>query len=121
MSEVNNDSKDKNEKNKSNKGSGIIVWPLIAGVVTIGFGILLLTLRVIVPSFIIALTGIILIIYWIYVTKNKSRVTGQRNEVVCTCIICEHSQSSTCIKQKCICCSIAKGDRIVGHTNNPLQ
>ena len=121
MSEVNNDSKDKNDKNKSNKGSRMIVWPLIAGVVTIGFGILLLTLRVIVPSFIIALAGIILIIYWIYVTKNKSKVTGQRNEVICTCTICEHNQSSTCIKQKCICCSIATGDRIVGHTNNHLQ
>ena len=100
FSKINPDSGDTNDKNKSNIVSRMVIWPLIAGIVIIGFSILLLTLRVIAPSFILMLTGISLIIYWIYITKNKGEVTGQRNDVICTCVICEHNQSNDMYQTK---------------------
>jgi hypothetical protein len=109
-----------NNKRISNKRSTVI-WPLIGGIVVIAFSILLLTLRAIVPSLIIMLTGIFLIVYWIYITKTKNQGTGPKYDRKCLCAICGHKESSVCIHQKCICCSIAKGDKIVGHTNNPLE
>ncbi|TVP41566.1 hypothetical protein [Candidatus Nitrosocosmicus arcticus] len=109
-----------NNSRKSNKHSTVI-WPLIGGIAVIGFSILLLTLRAIMPSLIIMLTGISLIVYWIYIIKMKNQGTGSKYDKQCLCAICEHKESSVCIQQKCICCSIAKGDKIVGHTNNALQ
>jgi len=114
-SDRNNKNNNKNFKNKTS------VWPLIGGIAVVAFSILLLTLRAIIPSFIIMLVGIFLIIYWIYITKTKSQGIKSNIDKRCLCAICEHTESNLCIQLKCICCSIAKGDKIVGHTNNPLQ
>jgi len=114
-SDRNNKNDHKNSKNKTT------IWPLIGGIAVVAFSILLLTLRAIIPSFIIMLVGIFLIIYWIYIIKTKSQGIKSNIDKKCLCAICEHTESSICIQLKCMCCSIAKGDKIVGHTNNPLQ
>ena len=114
-----NNGKDINNHLKTINNSAI--WPLIGGIAVIGFSILLLALRAIVPSLIIMLAGIFLIIYWMFITRAKNQKNGSKYDRKCICAICKHSESSVCIKQKCICCSIAKGDKIIGHTNNPLQ
>ena len=114
-----NNGKDSNNHLKTTNNSAI--WPLIGGIVVIGFSVLLLALRAIVPSLIIMLAGIFLIIYWMFITRAKNQKNGSKYDRKCICAICKHSESSVCIKQKCICCSIAKGDKIIGHTNNPLQ
>ena len=111
---------DKNNRVNA-KNSTAAWWPLIGGIAVITFSILLLTLRAIIPSFIIMLAGISLIIYWIYITKTKSQEFKSNIDKRCLCSICNHTESNLCIQQKCMCCSIAKGDKVVGHTNNPLQ
>lgn len=115
----------KNNNNENNNGKsnirGTVLWPLIVGIIIIGFSIILMTLRAIIPSFIIMLTGVSLIIYWIYITRSKNLGNRSRYDKRCLCAICEHAQSSVCIEQKCICCSITRGDKIIGHVNNPLQ
>lgn len=105
-----------------NSSLNISLWPLIWGIVTVGFGIILLELRAIIPSFIIILIGISLILYWIYLTKGKnpSSPSGEK-EKRCLCAICDHQLAKECLEQKCMCCLISKNNRIVGHTNNPLQ
>lgn len=110
-----------NKNNRINTKNRTTVWPLIGGIAVIAFSILLLTLRAIIPSLIIILVGIFLIIYWVYITKTKNQGIKLKIDKRCLCAICEHTESSICIQQKCICCSIAKGDNVVGHTNNPLQ
>lgn len=110
-----------NNNDHKNSGYRTTIWPLIGGIAIIAFSILLLTLRAIIPSLIIMLVGIFLIIYWIYITKTKSQGSRSNIDKRCLCAICEHTESSICIQLKCICCSIAKGDKIIGHTNNPLQ
>ena len=122
-------SKDETARRKNGKDSNnhlktidnSAIWPLIGGIGVIGFSILLLALRAIIPSLIIMLAGIFLIIYWMYITRAKNQKNGSKYDRKCICAICKHSESGVCIKQKCICCSIAKGDKIIGHTNNPLQ
>jgi hypothetical protein len=104
-------------KNKNNRA----LWQLVVGIAIIGFSILLLRLRAIVPSFIIMLVGISLIIYWIYITRNKRKGIESKTDKRCLCAICEHTESILCIQQKCVCCLISKGDKFVGHINNPLQ
>ena len=121
----------KDESARRNNGNGSnnhlktinnsAIWPLIGGIAVIGFSVLLLALRAIVPSLIIMLAGIFLIIYWMYIARAKNQKNRSKYDRKCICAICKHSESSVCIKQKCICCSIAKGDKIIGHTNNPLQ
>lgn len=116
-----------NKSNRNDKNNRLgaknstVIWPLIGGIAVIGFSILLLTLRAIIPSLIIMLAGISLIVYWLYITNTKNQGFKSKIDKRCLCAICEHTESSLCIQQKCICCSIAKGDKIVGHTNNPLQ
>lgn len=115
----------RNNGNRSNNHlktkNSTAILPLIGGIAVIGFSVLLLVLRAIIPSLIIMLTGISLIIYWMYITRAKNQKNGSKYDKKCICAICKHTESSVCIKQKCVCCSIAKGDKIVGHTNNPLQ
>lgn len=112
-----------NDNNKGRRGNNgnTVLWPLIGGIVIIGSSVLLLILRAIIPSMIIMITGVFLIIYWVYITRGGNKGLGIRSGEKCMCTICNHEQSNMCIQQKCVCCSIAKGDRIVGHTNNPLQ
>lgn len=97
------------------------VWPLVGGIAIIGFGILLLTLRALIPSFILILVGISLVIYWIYFIQMKNKGIGSNYNKRCFCSICGHTEASACLEQECICCSIVKGDKVVGHSNNPLQ
>lgn len=116
-----NKSNRKDNNNRLRAKNNTAIWPLIGGIAIIAFSILLLTLRAIVPSLIIMLAGILLIVYWIYITKTKNQGIRSKTDKRCLCAICEHTESSLCIQQKCMCCSIAKGDKIIGHTNNPLQ
>ncbi|MDN5847919.1 MAG: hypothetical protein L0H53_16790 [Candidatus Nitrosocosmicus sp.] len=110
-----------NNNNRIKAKNNAAIWPLIESIAIIGFSILLLRLRAIIPSFILMLVGISLIVYWIYITKMKNQGIKSKIDNRCLCAICEHTESSLCIQQKCVCCSIAKGDKVVGHSNNPLQ
>lgn len=120
MSTNRSNTDDKNNRINA-KNSTTVWWPFIGGIAVIAFSILLLELRAIIPSLIIMLTGISLFIYWIYITKTKSQGLESNRDKRCLCTICDHTESNLCIQQKCICCSITKGDKVVGHTNNPLQ
>lgn len=106
---------------RSNIKNSPVVWPLIGGIAIIGCSIFLLTIRAIIPSLIIMLLGISLIIYRIYITKTKNQSIKSKIDKKCICAICDHTESSVCIQHSCMCCSIVKGDKVVGHTNNPLQ
>ena len=116
-----NRSNGKDNNNRLRAKNSTPIWPLIGGIAIIAFSILLLTLRAIIPSLIIMLAGISLIVYWIYITKTKSQGIKSKIDKRCLCAICDHTESNLCIQQRCMCCSIAKGDKIIGHINNPLQ
>jgi len=39
----------------------------------------------------------------------------------CICAVCKHEHTEMCLLNKCACCLVTKGKKVVGHSNNPLQ
>src|SRR5919198_3396769 len=107
-------------------------WILTLGVATLCFGISLFVLRIPVRTIgIFFALGIPLILLWLYADgKSKQRqengktisVSGTNNFVqhqqLCICSICKHEQAGLCLDQKCACCLMMKGNKIIGHSVN---
>ena len=114
-------------------------WLLALGLATLCFGIFLFVLRIPVRTIgIFFALGIPLILLWLYVggksrqqQPNDGKTTsdlGSSNnpdqhqlQQQCICPICKHEQAEVCLNQKCACCTIMKGNKVVGHSINPLQ
>ncbi len=118
-------------------------WILTLGLATLCFGISLFVLRIPIRTIgIFFALGIPLILLWLYVgnrSKQQQQLQQQQkngktisdpssnNNLVqyqqrsCTCPICKHEQAGVCLNQKCACCTIMKGNKVVGHSINPLQ
>ena len=116
-------------------------WILALGLATLCFGIFLFVLRIPIRTIgIFFALGIPLILLWLYAgDKSKQQNQQQRGasdninggnlvphqrqqkQQQCICSICKHEQAGVCLNQKCACCTIMKGNKIVGHSINPLQ
>src|ERR671932_443810 len=114
-------------------------WILTLGLATLCFGISLFVLHIPIRTIgIFFALGIPLILLWLYVgdkskqqqlqqQKNGNTVSdhSSNNDLVqqqsCICSICKHEQAGVCLNQKCACCIIMKGNKVVGHSINPLQ
>ena len=116
-------------------------WILTLGLATLCFGISLFVLRIPIRTIgIFFALGIPLILLWLYASdRSKQQLQQQKkngktiddpsskNNLVqyqqrsCTCPICKHGQAEVCLNQKCACCTIMKGNKVVGHSINPLQ
>jgi hypothetical protein len=118
-------------------------WILTLGLATLCFGISLFVLRIPIRTIgIFFALGIPLILLWLYVSdKSKQQLQNQKqgktindpdssnnNHLVqhqlqqpCVCSICKHEQAEVCLNQKCACCIIMKGNKVAGHSINPLQ
>jgi hypothetical protein len=112
-------------------------WILVLAITILALGAILLTLRSVIFSLILITIGISLFAYWLYLgvrareqnpslpgyvsssafTKRGARET----ELVCTCSVCKHSESRSCMERKCPCCILTRNKQIIGHFNNPLQ
>jgi hypothetical protein len=107
-------------------------WLSALGIATVCFGIFLFVLRIPVRTIsIFFVIGIPLILLWLYADekskqpqKKKKKIDNSINiqqQQLCKCSICKHEQAGICLNQKCACCLMMKGDRIVGHSINPMQ
>jgi hypothetical protein len=107
-------------------------WLSALGIAALCFGIFLFVLRIPVRTIsIFFVIGIPLILLWLYVdAKSKqpqkkkkidNSINIQQQQHLCKCSICKHEQAGICLNQKCACCLMMKGDRIVGHSINPMQ
>ena len=100
------------------------LWPLIYGLVIVGFSVFLLAVRAGISIFVIfMIIGLGLIMFWAFykaMTKQKSDMKLLTKEP-CSCAICNHDKASFCLEQKCPCCIVVKGENTIGHTNSPLQ
>ena len=97
------------------------LWPLITGIATLTISALLFILKSgILVSILFLLLGSTLVLSWYYL-NNKNKYTLKKKGSECACPICTHNNSEMCLDQKCACCIIMKNDKIIGHTNNPLQ
>src|ERR671936_34285 len=115
-------------------------WILALGLATLCFGIFLFVFRIPIRTIgIFFVLGIPLILLWLYAgDKSKQQQQQQKGEIannsdsstnnllqhqqqLCICSICKHEQAVLCLNQKCACCIIMKGDKVIGHSVNPLQ
>jgi hypothetical protein len=121
-------------------------WILTLGLATLCFGISLFVLRIPIRTIgIFFALGIPLILLWLYIgdkskqqqlqqqkkgktindpnsgSNNDNLVQHQLQQKSCICPICKHEQVGVCLDQKCACCIILKGNKVVGHSINPLQ
>jgi uncharacterized membrane protein len=103
-------------------------WLLILGIGTVLFGISLFILRVPIRTILIFFAlGFPLVLLWLYVDE-RSRRAKEKIEAIsnleiqpCVCAICRHDLVTNCMNDKCPCCIMLKGDKVVGHSINPLQ
>lgn len=112
-------------------------WILFLAMIILAFGVTLLTLRSVVFSLILITIGVSLFAYWLYVgvrskEQNRPFTDNMRDssfttpgaiekEHVCTCPICKHTESKSCMQRRCPCCILTRNKQIIGHFNNPLQ
>ena len=106
----------------STSSSRTLQWPLIYGLVIVGFSVFLLAVRAGISIFVIfMIIGLGLIMFWVFynaMTKQKSDMKLLTKQP-CRCAICSHEKASFCLEQKCPCCIVIKGESTVGHTDNP--
>ena len=108
-------------------------WILMCAIALLALGVLLLALRSVIFSLILITIGISLFAYWLYVgvrkreqarletnhSRNSLAVGKQDN--VCRCSICKHTETSSCLELRCPCCILTRNKQIIGHFNNPIQ
>jgi hypothetical protein len=112
-------------------------WILVLAITILALGVILLTLRSVIFSLILLTIGISLFAYWLYLgvrsrEQNQSlpgyvsssaftKRGARETELVCTCSVCKHSESRSCMERRCPCCILTRNKQIIGHFNNPLQ
>src|SRR6187200_3156736 len=100
------------------------LWPLIYGLVIIGFSAFLLAVRAAISIFLIfMIIGLGLIIFWVFYSPRTEQKSDLKllTKQACRCAICNHEKASFCLEQRCPCCIVVKGESTVGHTDSPLQ
>jgi hypothetical protein len=114
-------------------------WILTLGIATLCFGIFLFVLRIPIRTIgIFFVLGIPLILLWLYAGDKSKQQQQQKGKIINNssssdnslvqhqqqsyiCSICKHEQAVLCLNQKCACCIIMKGNKVAGHSINPLQ
>jgi hypothetical protein len=109
-------------------------WVLVVSIALVLLGVTLLTLRSVLFSLVLIIAGIAIFTYWLYgVARSREvdrhlpddRTISSKPEVgaetFCTCPICKHTDSKTCIGIRCACCVLMRNKQIVGHFNRPLE
>jgi threonine/homoserine/homoserine lactone efflux protein len=105
-------------------------WVLVVSIVLVLLGVTLLTLRSVLFSLALIIAGIAIFTYWLYgVVRSRevdrqlpddrtiSSKSGAGVETLCTCSICKHTESKTCIEVGCACCVLMRNKQIIGHFN----
>ncbi|MGH9978692.1 MAG: hypothetical protein ACRD8Z_23100, partial [Nitrososphaeraceae archaeon] len=99
-------------------------WILVLAITILAFGVILLTLRSVIFSLILITIGISLFAYWSYLgvrskEQNQSlpeiKPGAKQTEYVCTCSICKHTESGSCMDRRCPCCILTRNKQIIGH------
>ncbi|MFB5599550.1 MAG: hypothetical protein ACE5SW_04905 [Nitrososphaeraceae archaeon] len=97
------------------------IWPLITGVATLSLSAILVILKSgILVSILFLLLGSSLVLAWYYF-YSKKKFPSRKKGAECACQVCGHDNSQTCFSNQCACCIIMKDNKVVGHSNNPLQ
>ncbi len=98
-------------------------WLSFMGIGTLCFGISLFVLRIPIRTIVVFLViGLPLVALWLYVDakSRQQRSVLDINRQACLCPICKHEEAKFCLQDKCACCLVRRGEKVVGHSTNPL-
>jgi hypothetical protein len=99
-------------------------WLLMLAIAIGLFAISLLLLRVNIRTLLILLgIGLPLVTLWLYMDAKYFSVQGRTvlSKQTCVCPVCKHQYARMCLEQKCSCCLITKGEKVIGHSSSPFQ
>src|SRR5919109_5086689 len=99
-------------------------WLLMLAIATAIFAILLLLLRVNIRTLAILMgIGLSLVTLWMYMDARffSAPRTNIPSKQACACPVCKHQYAKICLQEKCACCLITKGDKVVGHLSSTMQ
>ena len=99
-------------------------WLLVLAIATGLFAISFLILRVNIRTLLILLgLGLPLVTLWMYMDAKYFSVQGRNisSKQACVCPVCKHPYAGMCLDQKCSCCLITKGEKVIGHSSSPFQ
>ena len=99
-------------------------WLLMLAIAIGLFAISLLLLRVNIRTLVILLgIGLPLVTLWLYMDAKYFSVQGRTvlSKQTCVCPVCKHQYARMCLEQKCSCCLITKGEKVIGHSSSPFQ
>jgi hypothetical protein len=93
-------------------GFGIIAFGIFLFAIGSGIRVLL----------IFTIIGLSLIALWLYFNaRPKNQNKNRPNEEKCICPICSHEVVRICMRHRCPCCIVMKGDSDAAHTDSSLQ
>jgi hypothetical protein len=99
-------------------------WLLMLAIATAIFAIYLLLLRVNIRTLAILMgIGLSLVTLWMYMDARYFSESGRNiaSKQACACPVCKHEYATMCLQEKCACCPITKGEKVVGHLSSTLQ
>ncbi|MFL6492898.1 MAG: hypothetical protein ACJ70O_07355 [Nitrososphaera sp.] len=98
----------------------LLMFAIAAGLFAISF----LLLRVNIRTLVILLgIGLPLVTLWLYMDAKYFSAQGRSisSKQACVCPVCKHPYARMCLEEKCSCCLITKGEKVIGHSSSPFQ
>lgn len=99
-------------------------WLLMLAIATGLFAISFLLLRVNIRTLVILLgIGLPLVTLWLYMDAKYFSAQGRSipSKQACVCPVCKHQYARMCLEEKCSCCLVTKGEKVIGHSSSPFQ
>jgi len=98
----------------------LLMFAIAAGLFAISF----LLLRVNIRTLVILLgIGLPLVTLWLYMDAKYFSAQGRNisSKQACLCPVCKHQYARMCLEEKCSCCLITKGEKVIEHSSSPFQ
>ncbi len=98
------------------------MWMILIAVIIFGVSLLALRANIRTLAFLFAV-GVAAATLWLYLDTRYFSGPKQifSRAQLCTCVVCGHENTEACLQENCGCCLVTKDEKVVGHSNNPLQ
>jgi hypothetical protein len=98
------------------------MWMILIAVIIFGISLLALRGNIRTLAFLFAI-GVAAATLWLYLDTRYFSGPKQvfSRTQPCICAVCKHENTEACLRENCGCCLVTRDEKVVGHSNNPLQ
>ncbi|HEX9677369.1 hypothetical protein [Nitrososphaera sp.] len=98
------------------------LWMILIAMVIFSIALIVLRANIRTLGFLFAI-GVAAATLWLYLDTRYFSGPKQvfSKAQPCSCAVCKHQDTEACLQKKCECCLVTKDEKVVGHSNNPLQ